>query len=47
VAFERALAVGRVLPDNQIELLPSTGSAPDNLEASLPAQGSYLVAAPQ
>jgi hypothetical protein len=47
VAFERALAVGRVLPENQIELLPSTRPAPDNLAAALSASGSYLVAAPQ
>lgn len=47
VAFERALAVGRLLPDNQIELLPSTRPLPDNLSADLPAPGSYLVAAPQ
>ena len=47
VAFERALAVGRVLPDNQIELLPSTHPEPDDIEAALPVTGSYLVAAPQ
>jgi hypothetical protein len=47
VAFERALAVGRVLPDNQIELRPSTRPAPDNLAADIPSAGSYLVAAPQ
>jgi hypothetical protein len=47
VAFERALAVGRLLADNQIELLPSTRPAPDNLAAGLPAPGSYLAAAPQ
>jgi hypothetical protein len=47
IAFERALAVGRLLPENQIELLPSTRPAPDNLSSSLPAPGSYLVAAPQ
>jgi hypothetical protein len=46
-AFERALAVGRVLPDNQVELLPSTHPEPDDIEAALPAPGSYLVAAPQ
>lgn len=46
-AFEQALGVGRLLPDNQIELLPSTRPAPDNLAAGLPAPGSYLVAAPQ
>jgi hypothetical protein len=47
VTFERALAVGRVLPDNQIELLPSTHPEPDDIEAAVPAPGSYLVAAPQ
>jgi hypothetical protein len=47
VAFERALAVGRTLPDNQIELLPSTRPELDNLAAAMPAVGSYLVAAPQ
>ena len=47
LAFERALAIGRVLPDNQIELLPSTRPARDNLTADIPAAGSYLVAAPQ
>jgi hypothetical protein len=47
VAFERALAVGRVLPDNQIELLPSTHPEPDDVEAALPGTGSYLAAAPQ
>jgi hypothetical protein len=47
VAFERALAVGRVLPDNQIELLPSTHPEPDDIEAPLPGPGSYLVAGPQ
>lgn len=47
IAFERNLAVGRLLSENQIELLASTRSAPDNLSSRLPAQGSYLVAAPQ
>jgi hypothetical protein len=47
IAFERALAVGRLLPENQIELLPSTRPVPDNLAAALPGPGSYLVAAPQ
>ncbi|MDQ3222004.1 MAG: hypothetical protein M3Q75_00775, partial [Gemmatimonadota bacterium] len=47
VAFERALAVGRVLPDGQVELLPSDQPGADNLRASLPGPGSYLVAAPQ
>jgi hypothetical protein len=47
IAFERALAVGRLLPENQIELLPSSRPAPDNLSAAMPAAGSYLVAASQ
>lgn len=47
IAFERALAVGRVLPENQIELLSSTRPAPDHISAALRAPGSYLVAAPQ
>ena len=47
VAFERALTVGRMLPDDQVELLPSTRPAADNLRAALPAPGSYLVAGPQ
>jgi len=45
--FERVLAVGRVLPDDQIELLSSTHPEPDDIEAVLPVTGSYLVAAPQ
>jgi hypothetical protein len=47
VAFERALAVGRLLPEGQIELLPSSRPAADNLAASIPAAGTYLVAASQ
>lgn len=47
VAFERVLAVGRMLPDNQVEMLPSTRPAADNLQAALPAPGGYLVAGPQ
>jgi hypothetical protein len=47
VAFERALAVGRVLPDNQIEMLPSTRPATDNLHAALPVPGGFVVAGPQ
>jgi hypothetical protein len=46
-AFERALAVGRLLPDAQVDLLPSSRPAADNLRATLPAPGSYVVAAPQ
>ncbi len=47
VAFERALAVGRRLPENQVELLSSTHPAADNVRAALPLAGSYIVAAPQ
>jgi hypothetical protein len=47
LAFERALAIGRLLPDAHIELLPPSRPAADNLGAKLPAPGSYLVAAPQ
>jgi hypothetical protein len=47
IAFERALAIGRLLPDAHIELLPPSRPAADNLGAELPAPGSYLVAAPQ
>jgi hypothetical protein len=47
IAFERALAVGRLLPDAHLELLPPLRPAADNLGAELPAPGSYLVAAPQ
>lgn len=46
-AFARALAVGRLLPDNQIELLPSIGHDLDQVGAVVPAAGSFLVAAPQ
>ncbi len=47
VAFERVLAVGRVMPDNHVELLPSTRPAADNLRAALPAPGAYIVAGAQ
>ena len=46
-AFERALAVGRLLPDNYIELLPSVESEIDEVGAAVSGAGSYLVAAPQ
>ncbi len=45
VELERALAVGRVLDSARIALLPSTRPAADNLQAPLPAEGLYLVAA--
>ena len=47
VAYERALAVGRVMPGGTLALLPSTRPFPDVLQAPLPAAGGYLVAAPQ
>jgi hypothetical protein len=46
VAYERALAIGRLLPP-QVELLPSSRPAADHIAAALPGAGSYLVAAPQ
>jgi hypothetical protein len=46
--YERALAIGQVLGTGQtVALLPTTRPAPDNLQAALPAPGTYLVAAPQ
>ena len=47
VATERALAVGRLLSESQVELLPSTRPASDHLSAPISAPGSYIVAAPQ
>jgi hypothetical protein len=47
VAYERALAVGRLMPGGMLALLPSTRPFPDVLLAPLPAAGTYLVAAPQ
>lgn len=46
-AFERVLAVGRMLPNDQVELFPSTRPAADNLRAALPAPGSYVVVGPR
>jgi hypothetical protein len=46
--YERALAIGQVLGTGQtMALLPTRRPAPDNLQAALPAPGTYLVAAPQ
>jgi hypothetical protein len=47
VAYERALAVGHLLPDKRLELLPSSRPAADVLRAGLPGPGVYFVAAPQ
>lgn len=46
VLLERALAVGR-LAGAQIDLLPTTRPASDNLEAPAAAPGTYVVAAPR
>jgi hypothetical protein len=47
IAYERALAIGRLLPEGQIELLSSSRPVPDHLSAGVTAVGSYLVAGPQ
>jgi hypothetical protein len=48
VVYERALAVGQMIPNGPLlALLPSTRPAADNLKATMPAPGIYLVAAPQ
>ena len=46
-AFERALAVGHMLPEGQIELLPTVRPELDHVAAPVATAGSYLVAAPQ
>jgi hypothetical protein len=45
VQFEQALAIGQVMPNGQLALLPSTRPASDNLQAAVKASGTYLVAA--
>ena len=46
VLYERGLAVGRLLPDGtQLSLESSTRPATDNLQATMAAAGTYLVAA--
>jgi hypothetical protein len=47
LAYERALAVGRVLSESQIELLPSINHELDRVTAAIPGSSTYLVAAPQ
>ena len=47
VLLERALAVGHLGAAGEIELLPSTRPASDNLQAPVAAPGTYLVAAPR
>ena len=45
-AFERALAIGHVLPENQVELLPTVRPELDQVSAPIATTGGYLVAAP-
>jgi hypothetical protein len=45
VVYERALAVGQVRSGGTLALLPSTRPVADNLQAALPAAGTYVVAA--
>lgn len=45
--FERALAIGVQEPDGRFRLLSSTRPAADNLSATIPGPGVYLVAAPR
>jgi hypothetical protein len=45
--FERALAIGVRQDDGQFKLLPSARPAADNLEATIPGPGVYIVAAPR
>lgn len=46
IAFERLLFVGR-LEGDRVTFLPSTRPATDNLSATLPGSGSYIVSAPR
>ena len=46
-AFERALAVGHLLAENQIELLPTVRPELDRVSAPIATIGGYLVAAPR
>jgi hypothetical protein len=45
--FERALGIGVQENDGRFRLLPSTRPAADNLSATIPGPGVYLVAAPR
>jgi hypothetical protein len=47
IVFERALAVGQIVPNAMLALLPSTRPALDFLSAQMPGPGGYVVAAPQ
>lgn len=45
--FERALGIGVREADGRYRLLPSSRPAADNLSATIPGPGVYLVAAPR
>lgn len=45
--FERALGIGVQQADGRFHLLPSTRPAADNLSATIPGPGVYLVGAPR
>jgi hypothetical protein len=45
-AFERALAIGHVLPENQVELVPTVRPELDRVSAPIATTGGYLLAAP-
>lgn len=45
--FERALALGHVNDNGSYTTLPSTRPASDNLSASIPVLGTYVVVAPR
>ena len=47
VLLERALAIGRLTAGGEIDLLPSTRPASDNLKAPAASPGTYVVAAPR
>lgn len=46
-AFERALAIAKINPDGSYTTLPSRRPASDNLAASLPSAGKYVIVAPR
>jgi hypothetical protein len=47
IAFERELAIGRVVGDTLVIFLPTSRPGSDMVRAPLPGPGRYLVAAPR
>jgi hypothetical protein len=47
LVYERALAIGLFVDGRDLLLLPSSRPASDNLRATLPSPGTYMVAAPR